>query len=66
MPQKTLISRFACTPFGRLKEIPELKNLLIDVEFPACVLSHVEQEGVLIDGQRLVGKTGSCRTDCRA
>jgi DNA polymerase-1 len=37
-----------------LKEIPELKNLLIDVEVPlACVLSRMEQEGVLIDSQRL-------------
>ena len=38
----------------KLKEIPELKNLLIDVEVPlACVLSRMEQEGVLIDSQRL-------------
>ncbi|WP_370135487.1 DNA polymerase I [Alteromonas sp.] len=38
----------------KLKEIPELKNLLIDVEIPlACVLSRMEQEGVLIDSQRL-------------
>ena len=38
----------------KLKKIPELKNLLIDVEVPlACVLSRMEQEGVLIDSQRL-------------
>ncbi|MCZ8530207.1 DNA polymerase I [Alteromonas sp. PRIM-21] len=38
----------------KLKDIPELKNLLIDVEVPlACVLSRMEQEGVLIDSQRL-------------
>ncbi|KHT49311.1 DNA polymerase I [Alteromonas macleodii] len=38
----------------KLKEIPELKNLLIDVEVPlACVLSRMEHEGVLIDSQRL-------------
>ena len=38
----------------KLKEIPELKNLLIDVEVPlACVLSRMEQGGVLIDSQRL-------------
>ena len=40
--------------WSKLKEIPELKNLLIDVEVPlACVLSRMEQEGVLIDSQRL-------------
>ena len=40
--------------WAKLKEIPELKNLLIDVEVPlACVLSRMEQEGVLIDSQRL-------------
>jgi DNA polymerase-1 len=38
----------------KLKDIPELKNLLIDVEVPlACVLSRMEQEGVLIDSQKL-------------
>ena len=38
----------------KLKGIPELKNLLIDVEVPlACVLSRMEQEGVLIDSQKL-------------
>ncbi len=38
----------------KLKDIPELKNLLIDVEIPlACVLSRMEQEGVLIDSQKL-------------
>lgn len=42
------------TIWAKLKEIPELKNLLIDVEVPlACVLSRMEQEGVLIDSQRL-------------
>ena len=40
--------------WSKLKDIPELKNLLIDVEVPlACVLSRMEQEGVLIDSQRL-------------
>jgi len=40
--------------WSKLKEIPELKNLLIDVEVPlACVLSRMEQEGVLIDSQKL-------------
>lgn len=40
--------------WAKLKDIPELKNLLIDVEVPlACVLSRMEQEGVLIDSQRL-------------
>ena len=40
--------------WGKLKEIPELKDLLIDVEVPlACVLSRMEQEGVLIDSQKL-------------
>ncbi len=38
----------------KLKVIPELKRLLIDVEVPlACVLSRMEQEGVLIDSQKL-------------
>lgn len=38
----------------KLNEIPELKHLLIDVEVPlACVLSRMEQEGVLIDSQKL-------------
>lgn len=38
----------------KLKDIPELENLLIDVEVPlACVLSRMEQEGVLIDSQKL-------------
>ena len=38
----------------KLKDIPELKNLLIDVEIPfACVFSRMEQEGVLIDSQKL-------------
>jgi len=38
----------------KLKDIPVLKNLLIDVEVPlACVLSRMEQEGVLIDSQKL-------------
>ncbi|QGX63751.1 DNA polymerase I [Alteromonas mediterranea] len=42
------------TIWAKLREIPELKNLLIDVEVPlACVLSRMEQEGVLIDSQRL-------------
>ena len=42
------------TIWAKLKKIPELKNLLIDVEVPlACVLSRMEQEGVLIDSQRL-------------
>lgn len=42
------------TIWAKLKEIPELKNLLIDVEVPlACVLSRMEQEGVLIDSQKL-------------
>ena len=40
--------------WSKLKEIPELKDLLIDVEVPlACVLSRMEQEGVLIDSQKL-------------
>ena len=40
--------------WAKLKDIPELKNLLVDVEVPlACVLSRMEQEGVLIDSQRL-------------
>ncbi|BFT32110.1 DNA polymerase I [Alteromonas sp. D210916BOD_24] len=38
----------------KLKDIPELNRLLIDVEVPlACVLSRMEQEGVLIDSQKL-------------
>ncbi|WP_394222125.1 DNA polymerase I [Alteromonas gracilis] len=40
--------------WSKLKDIPELKSLLVDVEVPlACVLSRMEQEGVLIDSQRL-------------
>lgn len=40
--------------WDKLKDIDPLKRLLIDVEVPlACVLSRMEQEGVLIDSQRL-------------
>ena len=47
----------------KLKEIPELKNLLIDVEVPlACVLSRMEQEGVLIDSQRLLQQSQDLAT----
>lgn len=38
----------------KLSGIDELKRLLIDVEVPlACVLSRMEQQGVLIDSQKL-------------
>ncbi|WP_431189752.1 5'-3' exonuclease H3TH domain-containing protein [Alteromonas gracilis] len=40
--------------WSKLEDIDPLKRLLIDVEVPlACVLSRMEQEGVLIDSQRL-------------
>ncbi|MEM7419523.1 MAG: DNA polymerase I [Pseudomonadota bacterium] len=38
----------------KLSGIDELKRLLIDIEVPlACVLSRMEQQGVLIDSQKL-------------
>lgn len=38
----------------KLSGIDELKRLLIDIEIPlACVLSRMEQQGVLIDSQKL-------------
>jgi len=38
----------------KLSQVPELKRLLVDVEVPlASVLARMEQQGVLIDSQRL-------------
>lgn len=40
--------------WAKLEKLPQLKELLINLEVPvACVLSRMEQEGVLIDSQRL-------------
>jgi len=42
------------TIWEKLSDIDVLKQLLIDVEVPlACVLSRMEQQGVLIDSQKL-------------
>ena len=42
------------TIWEKLSGIDELKQLLIDIEVPlACVLSRMEQQGVLIDSQKL-------------
>jgi DNA polymerase-1 len=42
------------TIWEKLSGIDELKHLLIDIEVPlACVLSRMEQQGVLIDSQKL-------------
>lgn len=40
--------------WAKLENEPKLKALLVDVEVPvACVLSRMEQQGVLIESQRL-------------
>ncbi|MDO6566736.1 DNA polymerase I [Alteromonas sp. 1_MG-2023] len=40
--------------WAKLENEPKLKTLLVDVEVPvACVLSRMEQQGVLIESQRL-------------
>ena len=40
--------------WAKLEKEPKLKTLLVDVEVPvACVLSRMEQQGVLIESQRL-------------
>ncbi|MCQ8848525.1 DNA polymerase I [Alteromonas stellipolaris] len=40
--------------WAKLENEPKLKALLVDVEMPvACVLSRMEQQGVLIESQRL-------------
>lgn len=40
--------------WAKLENEPKLKSLLVDIEVPvACVLSRMEQQGVLIESQRL-------------
>lgn len=40
--------------WAKLENVPKLKSLLVDIEVPvACVLSRMEQQGVLIESQRL-------------